>query len=357
MRTLGVGLIGLGNMGRAHQRGYREAGDAARIVAVADVRPDLAREQATALNCAPYTDYRVLLADPAVDAVDITLPHHLHHSVAREALVRGKHVLIEKPMAGSSTECRDLIETAAARGLTFTVAENTRFVAAYVVAERLLRSGALGEPRLIRTLIYGSAVDDLRSGAWISRQAESLGGVIIDNAPHHFYLLKWLFGEIAAVQAFQYRFVQTSETEDHAIVSGVLTSGALFTTEYTAIAEIPWGERCEIYGSEGSLIIDQLQRPTAIHYRGASDAAGTPLEDVPHDPRGWKHHSIAEAVKDFVFAIRDGRPPAIDPIDAGYYTLKIVERAYESVAASGTLIACAKGEGMPRRPSSPGVAG
>ena len=338
MSTLGVGLIGLGNMGRAHQRGYLEASDAAQIVAVCDVRQELVDEHAAALHCAGYTDYQALLDDLRVDAVDITLPHNLHHPVARAALLQGKHVLIEKPMAGSAEECRDLIDTARARGLTFTVAENTRFVTAYIEAEKLLRSGALGEPRLIRTLIYGSAVDDLQSGAWISRQADSLGGVIIDNAPHHFYLLKWLFGEIAAVQAFQYRFVRVSETEDHAIVSGMLKNGALFTTEYTAIAEIPWGERCEIYGSTGSLIIDQLNDPPAMHYRGAQDFVGTPLPGVPHDPRDWKRYSIAETVKDFIYAIRDGRPPAIDPVDGGYYTLEIVEKAYESVAESGKLI-------------------
>ena len=339
MSILGVGLIGLGNMGRAHQRGYLEASDAARIVAVCDVRQGLVDEQAAALHCAGYIDYQALLDDPAVDAVDITLPHNLHHRVAKAALLHGKHVLIEKPMAGSAAECRDLIETARSRGLTFTVAENTRFVTAYIEAERMLRAGTLGEPRLIRTLIYGSAIDDLQSGAWISRQADSLGGVIIDNAPHHFYLLKWLFGEIAAVQAFQYRFVRTSETEDHAIVSGTLRNGALFTTEYTAIAEIPWGERCEIYGSKGSLIIDQLINPPAVHYRGALDFEGTPLPGVPHDPRDWKRYSIAETVKDFIYAIRDRRPPAIDPVDGGQYTLEIVEKAYESVAASGKLIA------------------
>ena len=241
-------------------------------------------------------------------------------------------------MAGTSAECRDLIDTAQRKGLTFTVAENTRFVTAYVEAEKLLQSGALGEPRLIRTFISGSAIDDLQSGAWIARQADSLGGVIIDNAPHHFYLLKWLFGEIAAVQAFQYRFVQTSETEDHAIVSGVLKNGAIFSTEYTAIAEIPWGERCEIYGSKGALIIDQLHTPPAMHYHGAEDFVGTPLSGVQHDLRGWKRFSIAETVKDFIYAIRDKRPPTIDPLDAGYYTLMIVERAYESVSASGKLI-------------------
>jgi predicted dehydrogenase len=131
--------------------------------------------------------------------------------------------------------------------------------------------------------------------------------------------------------------VQESDVEDHAVVAGHLASGAPFTTEYTFTAEIPWGERCEIYGSEGSLIIDQLCNPPAVYYHGACDYAGTSLPAVPYDPQRWKLASIVGGVQDFIHAIVEGRPPTVDPLD-GCYTLKIVEAAYQSVAASGALI-------------------
>jgi predicted dehydrogenase len=140
-----------------------------------------------------------------------------------------------------------------------------------------------------------------------------------------------LFGDIDSVQAFQSQLVPASEVEDNAVVAGTLCSGARFTTEYTFTAEIPWSERCEIYGSKGSLIIDQLCNPPAVHYHGGNDFEGHPLADVPYDLHGWKIASIADGVKDFVAAIRDQRPTKVDPMD-GYYTLKVVEKAYESVA-------------------------
>lgn len=335
---IGFGLIGLGLINRAHVLGYQAASDRARIVAVCDVDKALAGERAAALGCAAYTSYQDLLQDPAVDAVDITLPHNLHYTVAGTALEHGKHVLIEKPMAATSAECLQLIDMATRGRVTFTVAENTRFVTAYREAEKLLRDGALGEPRLVRTLIYGSEVERLQdTSLWKGRRDGSLGGAIIDAGPHSFYLLKWLFGGIAGVQAFQSRLMKESEVEDHAIVAGHLVGGALFTTEYTFTAEIPWGERCEIYGSKGSLIIDQLHDPPAIHFHGAGDYMGTPLSAVPYDPRGWKAASIAAGVKDFIGALAERRSPTVDPMD-GYYTLKIVEKAYESVAASGSMI-------------------
>ncbi len=205
-------------------------------------------------------------------------------------------------------------------------------------AERLLQAGALGEPRLIRTLISGSEVERLSdTTSWKGRRDGTIGGAIFDAGPHSFYLLKWLFGAIAGVQAVQHRLIPASEVKDHAVVAGRLASGAIFTTEYTFTAEIPWGERCEMYGSEGALIIDQLYNPPALHYRHAHDYEPIPLSTVPYDPRGWKTVSIAAGVADFVHAIADARPPRVDPLD-GYYTLLVVEAAYASVAASGNFI-------------------
>ncbi|HWE61710.1 MAG TPA: Gfo/Idh/MocA family oxidoreductase [Chloroflexota bacterium] len=333
-----VGLIGLGLISRVHQRGYLEIPDKATIVAVCDINQDVVERTAAALGCAAYTEYHALLADPRIDAVDITLPHNLHYAVVKSALEHGKHVLVEKPMAATAAECRELIELARAASVTFTVAENTRFVTAYLAAEALLQAGTLGAPRLIRTLISGSEVERLSNPTlWKGRRDGTVGGTILDAGPHSFYLLKWLFGEIATVRAFQAQLVPESEVEDHAVVAGTLRTGALFTTEYTFTAEIPWGERCEIYGSTGSLIIDQLCNPPALHYRGGQDYQGEALAGVPYDPRGWKGTSIAEGVKDFVGAILEHRPPAVDPLD-GYYTLKVVEHAYASVALAGQSV-------------------
>ena len=127
---IGIGLIGLGSINRAHTRGYLDARDQARIVAVCDIDESAVAERAAALQCTGYTDYLALLQDPAVEAVDITLPHHLHYRVAKAALEHGKHVLVEKPMAASAAECMELIEIARGANRTFTVAENTRFVGA-----------------------------------------------------------------------------------------------------------------------------------------------------------------------------------------------------------------------------------
>jgi predicted dehydrogenase len=332
---LGIGLVGLGIISRAHRLGYERAADRAAVVAVCDRDAALAASVAAELGARAYTELDDLLADPEVAAVDLTLPHHVHYSAASAALAAGKHVLVEKPMALTSAECSALIEQARSAGLALGVAENTPFVAAYQAVEKLVRSGAIGEPRLARTLISGSEVERLRdTSLWKGRRAGSGGGAIFDAGPHSFYLLRWLLGELRTVRGFHHRLIAESEVDDHAVVAGSTRAGALFTTEYTFTAEIPWGERLELYGSEGSVIIDQLSRTPALHFAGGGDSEGTPLAGVAYNPAGWKLDSIAAGVGDFVDAVRDGRTPTVTGED-GLHGVLVSERAYESAAQGG----------------------
>jgi predicted dehydrogenase len=339
---LGFGLIGLGRISRAHIEGLHNAAGAARIVAVCDKNAALADRVGQTVGAKVYTDYRELLADPNVAAVDAPLPHNLHYEVAASALRAGKHVLLEKPMAPTSRECAELIEIARTQGVLLSVAENTPFVTAYIAVRELLHKGAIGSPRLIRTLISGSEVQRLNDVSnWKGRAAGTIGGAIFDAGPHSFYLLKWLFGEIASVQAIVNKYVTASEVEDNAVVAGRMKCGAFFTTEYTFTAEIPWGERLEVYGSTGSIIVDQLLDPPAVHYRHKNDTRGEPIagvafspDRIEHDPAGWKFKSIAAGVEAFARSVAEGRLAPVDPVD-GMYTMKVVEGSYASVREGG----------------------
>ena len=332
-----VGVIGLGLISAAHLDGYARS-PYARVVAVCDLDEARARQKAAELGARAYTGYADLLADPDVDAVDVILPHNLHHAVVADALEAGKHVLVEKPLALSTEQCADLVALAEGAGLTLSVEENTRFVAAYVAVERLLAAGALGEIRLVRTLIHGSEVSRLRNTAlWKGRTEGSGGGAIIDAGPHSFYLLRWLFGPIATVRAFHDRLVDEAQVEDNGVVAGRLQSGALYRCEFTFTAEIPWGERLEVYGSEGAVVVDQLLDPPAVHIHGAEDYERGRLDGVPFNPRGWKRESIALSVCDFAAALGEGRSPLVSARDGAYGVL-VSERAYESAAQGGVEV-------------------
>jgi predicted dehydrogenase len=327
---LRVGLIGLGTIHEGHVRGLLAASDVCRIAAVCDIDAGLAARRARELGASAHSDHLDLLGAGEVDVVDVLLPHSLHFPVVRDALEHGVHTLVEKPMAATSAQARELIDLAAARGLQFTVAENTRFVTAYRRAAEIIAAGAIGEPRLVRTLICGSEVERLtRTDLWKGRRDGSVGGAILDAGPHSFYLVEWLCGRIETLWASTAKLVEVSEVEDYAIVCGRLAGGCCMTCEFTFTATIPWSERLELYGSEGSLIVDQLADPPAVLFRDKA-GDGERVADIPFDPHDWKRRSIADGVEDFVRSIAGGRRPAVDP-ESGHRTMALVERAYSTV--------------------------
>lgn len=337
-KTLGVGLIGLGGINRVHAMGYQLTPEHAQVVAACDSVETVANERAAELGATPYLDYRALLEDDRVDSVDITLPHYLHYPVVQAALEAGKHVLVEKPFAVEAGQCRELIDLARERGLRLAVAENTPFVGAYLATKRILEEGTLGHIYTVRTLIYGSEVTRLRAGGWTALREQAGGGVIIDAGVHSFYLLEWLFGRVRTLHATMGTALPESEVEDYAVVTGALEGGTLFTCELTCVAELPWGERLEVYGENGAVIVDQLDDPVARHFRGGLDFEPAALPDVPYEPQLWKVHSIAAGVADFVHAVCEDRPTGVD-LETGLRSVLIAEKAYESVSAGGAKIA------------------
>jgi UDP-N-acetylglucosamine 3-dehydrogenase len=338
---LRVGVIGAGAVSGPHVAGVQRDGRA-RVTVVCDVDSRAAGRLAATVGARATEDWRDVVAADDVDAVLVLLPHLLHYPVAAAALEAGKHVSIEKPMAVSSDECRALLASAERSGVVLTVAENTRFVDAYVAAYEVVASGRLGATRLVRAFVYGSAIEEFKepSGRW---KIERGGvGAVIDAAPHFLYLLRWYFGEVAAVQAVLRHWVRdhvlpASVVEDGASVTGLLGNGGYFSTEYALGIEVPWGERLEIYGADGSLVVDQLADRPAVLYRGGADFDGAPLEAVPRDVEGWKTISIERAAADFIGAVLDERPPAVDPRDAAY-AIELVEAAYRSAEQGGTAV-------------------
>ena len=325
-----VGLIGLGSISYAHEAGYAELGESCKIVALCDVHEE---EVNNRIGMQPeargYTDYRALLDDPAVDMVDITVPHVLHYEIARAALEKGKHVLVEKPITVKSEQGEELIALAKKTGRKFSVAENTHFVTAYLKAEEILRQGILGEIGSVRSLIAGSEAYRIKDPSLWHGKAP-YGGVILDSSVHNFYLFKWLFGGVRDVQGFASKIIPEGEMEDNGLMLGHLANGAEFQFHTSCSFEIPWTERVEIYGSKGGMLIDQLVNPVVKYYLGSNDIDGTVVEGVPFDPMAWKFNSMIAEVGDFVHAVLEDRAPRIDPADA-LYALKVAEAVARSI--------------------------
>lgn len=335
-RAVGVGVIGLGMISPAHLSGFQNA-EGGRLVTVCDTDSQKLQNTQRRLEVRGTTDYRDVLRDPEVDAVALLLPHQLHFALAREALEAGKHVYVEKPFTILEREAEALIRVARERNLVVALAENTRFVRAYLAAERIVRDGELGEIRMIRGFIPDQILDEWIEDPQGWKRQPNGAAVITDCAPHMLYLLTWLFGRIDSLQAIAQRFVTDTDLETHGLIAGKLACGALFSIEVSSVTEYPRGERVEIYGAAGTLIIDQVLDPPAVLYRGAADPKGTPVAGIDYDLAGWKRRSIEDGARDFVAALRTGRPPAVD-LEHAQYSVRLLERAYHSIARGGVRV-------------------
>ena len=160
-KKLRVGFIGVGAITDLHYLGYQDY-PKAELHAICDVDEALLQRRASEWRIGKtYTDYRHLLADPEVDAVEVITPHHLHAEMGIAALEAGKHVSIQKPMAITVAECDALIEAAARAGKLMRVFENFRFYPPLVKAKQLLDAGAIGEPLSIRIkCVQGTSGED-----------------------------------------------------------------------------------------------------------------------------------------------------------------------------------------------------
>ena len=150
MGKLRVGFIGVGDITDLHYLGYKD-NPKAELYAICDVDEERLQKRASEWKVEKtYTDYRELLTDPNIEAVEVITPHHLHAEMGIAALKAGKHVSMQKPMAVNIGECDELIKTAELSKKLFRVFENFRFYPPMVKAKELLDSGAIGEPLSIR---------------------------------------------------------------------------------------------------------------------------------------------------------------------------------------------------------------
>jgi predicted dehydrogenase len=208
MERIRVGLIGVGGITRLHYLGYKD-NPKAELYAVCDTDESLLQQRARDWGVQKaYTDYRQLLADPTVDAVEVITPHHLHAPMGIAALEAGKHVSMQKPMAVTVAECDALIEAARRSGKLFRVFENFRYYPPLLKAKELLDSGAIGEPLSIRIkVVQGSMGKGWKvpysRWAWRFDPAQSGGGrVILDYGYHLFSIAMWFLGEVEKVYAW-----------------------------------------------------------------------------------------------------------------------------------------------------------
>lgn len=258
MTRLKVALIGLGRMGRVHAAALVESATV-EVVAVADPSPQ-SREFAKIIfpSAAMFDNYEQALVNDRVEACVIASPTQLHPQMVRDVLAHGLHVLCEKPLALDTKIADELATKATRANLVLQIGHWRRFSPPWATAKRLLDSGIIGTPIMIRLSQW-----DANSPPASFCDVTVSGGLAIDCGVHEYDLAEWFFGSpVRAVRAWNLTLVEKSL----ATVGDVdnLCAVLEFDDSRTAFVDLSrncrYGDdvRTEILGSDGAIYVDLL---------------------------------------------------------------------------------------------------
>ena len=206
MQPLGVGVIGCGTAGTGlHLPALARTADTQPVALADPSREALDRAGELSGIDRHFSDYRDLLADPAVEAVCITAPNELHGEIALAAMDAGKHVFLEKPLSPSIEECDRLVERASTSEVRTMLGFNLRHHRHVRRARELIREGGLGELKLLTSISTSHTAVGERAD-WRG-DPDRGGGLLQLMAVHHVDLWRFLLGdeieEVACTPATQ----------------------------------------------------------------------------------------------------------------------------------------------------------
>jgi len=342
-KTVRIGIIGTG-IGAEHVRAFQQAPGAV-VTAVCSAQGE--RAEATARQFGiprATTAYRDLLGMD-VDAVVITTPPALHRPMALDAIAAGKHVFCEKPLAATLAEAVEMRDAAEAAGIVHMINHQTRFGATYTEARRLIDAGYLGTPTLADARISMNPADYLRGPMWSTSKVQWFvdgtqgGGILAGSAgPHLFDMLRWCWGEVAAVACLAGVTVPTVTMPDGSEIVGItapdtflallrFANGAFATVRGVPIAYHRGGFSVEFNGTAGALFATNTDLKGATMNDTAPQAL--PLPDAPWDRAG--------IVTRFIRAIQEGEHAPAPNFHDGVAVQAILDALTEAIATQAWL--------------------
>ena len=305
MRTVNVGVIGAGFMGKAHSLAYAAVPmffwpppAIPRRLMIAEVGDAAAREAAQRYGYERWAgDWRAVVDDPDVEVVDIAVPNDMHAEIAIAAAEAGKHVLCEKPLARTADEARAMRDAVVRAGVTHMVAFNYRRTPAVALARKLVDDGTIGAIRNFRgTYLQDWSNDPDLPLSWRFRRDVAGSGALGDIGTHVIDFARYLAGEITAVNAMSQRYIddrpvpdggadqlagarkltgvprEAVDVDDEVMMLLRFENGAVGSIEATRAAHGRKNHLAfELHGELGTLVFDYERRDELRLYLAADD--------------------------------------------------------------------------------------
>jgi predicted dehydrogenase/threonine dehydrogenase-like Zn-dependent dehydrogenase len=301
-----VALVGAGNISRwAHMPALKTVNDVTlrAVYSAGGARGKTYAQRFGAAYCC--SDYEEVLRDPEVDVVLIATRNQLHARQAADALRAGKHVFVEKPMALTEEECRDLCAAVRESGRQLTVGFNRRFAPDYVEVKRTLarRSG----PAVIQARVNSPGIS---GGYWMADPA--IGGAILGEACHFTDLFYWLLeSEPVSVSAYSLPTGRQDPIgENNTVASFLFADGSIANLTYCTVgSKTSGGERVEVFAPGLGAFTEDFKR------------AGVRTNVRKDRSRMFAEKGYAAQMQSFFGRLREGRAPEVTVFDGARSTI------------------------------------
>jgi len=316
-----IGFIGTGGIHWPHLDGYLQIPERCQVVACCDNRKDAAEKSAEkAGGAAVYTDWKKMLKEVELDAVDICLPHHLHKPAIIDSAKAGCHVICEKPLCLNMQEARSIEKVIKQTKVIYMSSHNQIFDPIVRRAKELLDEGVIGDVYYLRTqdcFIAGGFAKGRKFMGWRGDVRKQGGGELIDTGYHPSYLLLFLAGSPAVeVVAATNTFRLDMDAEDTAAVTVKFKNGVIGQILTSWAMQNPVGahqihaigSKGQLYGSRKDLYLLPL---------GFSEPAHIEFQAAP---------GIPTAVHHFIECIEQKKKPVTD-LQQGIDVLDLILRA------------------------------
>jgi scyllo-inositol 2-dehydrogenase (NAD+) len=312
MSKVGIGVIGLGRMGRVYAYHTARQIEGATLIAVADPsRPALTDFSAQVPGVQVHSDYHNLVSDPHIQGVIIASPTSTHPDVVIAAAQAGKAIFCEKPLALTIAATDEIAAAVQQAGVLLQVGFMRRFDAGYADAKRKIDAGLIGQPVTIRSI----GRDPYRTSLEYANPAIS-GGLVVDMGIHDFDSIRWLMGDevqrvYTEVASLVYPELLSVGDADNAMISLRFEGGGLGNVEVSRTAIYGYDIRCAIVGAEGTIEIGYLRETPVL----VLNKAGVTHDVVPHFPQRFGK-AYTTQIEHFVACLINDQLPLVTLEDA-----------------------------------------
>ena len=332
MRKLGIGVIGVGEMGKRHAENLRRLVSQAELIAIADVNAARAKQVADELEIAhSYSSLDAMLDNKAIHAVLIATPDKFHAATVEAAARAGKDILCEKPLALNLESAHSALHAVSTAGVRLQVGFMRRYDPAHVAAMKQIEAGEIGEPVVFKSIGRDQFMPPIQA-----YQSGINGMLFFASTIHDFDLARWLMkDEVAEVQAYTSVNTRPELAQYNDIVAGSVNlrfdGGAIGNIESYAQSIYGYDVRTEVVGSKGSILLGSLRQHPATFFK----ANGGSYELADHFLSRFRDAYLAE-VTDFVSTMLSDQAPKVTGEDG----LRAVEIAVAAETSHKTAAPC-----------------